>query len=413
MNVIKKLLKPYKGLPKEIYIIFVAKIINAMGCFVFPLLTIILREKIGLSKADTGLWITISGALFVPAAALGGKLADMIGRKKVIVCFDMLAAILYIICGFMPADMNMIYVLLAASACMSCAGPAHDSLIADITVPENRSNAYALTYMGWNIGFAIGPALGGILYKKSLMLVFIGDAITALLSLMLIILFVKETIGRTKEEITDEKRVLEKQEKGSVIKVLLKRPILIYFALICFGYNFTYSQWGFMMPMHTLQEFGAKAGPAYYGFMASFNGIVVMLFTPLVVSLLNKTKPIRKMVIGGVLYAVGFGMLGVLHTLPFFFVAVWVFTLGEIVMSISTTPFIADHTPASHRGRMSAVMPMIYGAGYSFGPLIMGQVLSIITIETGWLALGLLTLGATYLMRRLEKKAEVDTVVEV
>ncbi|WP_242960871.1 hypothetical protein [Clostridium peptidivorans] len=50
MKYLKQLIEPYVGLPKEIYVIFVARIINAFGCFVMPLLTIILKDKIGLSE---------------------------------------------------------------------------------------------------------------------------------------------------------------------------------------------------------------------------------------------------------------------------------------------------------------------------------------------------------------------------
>jgi len=49
---IKELLRPYSNLPKEVYVIFVARIINAMGVLVFPLLTLILVKKIGLLDFD-------------------------------------------------------------------------------------------------------------------------------------------------------------------------------------------------------------------------------------------------------------------------------------------------------------------------------------------------------------------------
>ncbi len=72
----------YQGLRREVYIIFVAKIVNAMGCFVFPLLALILTDKIGLSKSETGKLMSLFGVLFIPASMIGGKLCDVIGRKK-------------------------------------------------------------------------------------------------------------------------------------------------------------------------------------------------------------------------------------------------------------------------------------------------------------------------------------------
>ncbi|MDF2545256.1 MAG: transporter [Anaerosolibacter sp.] len=405
MKYLKQLFTPYKGLPKEVYVIFVARIINALGCFVMPLMTIILKDSIGLSDQLTGVYISAAGLLFLPASMIGGKLADTIGRKKVIILFDSMAAVLYISCSFMIPSMKMIYVIMAAAACLVTAGPAHDSLMADITTPQNRESAYALSYMGWNLGFAIGPFVGGMLYEKYLPLVFLGDAVTALLSLSLVVLFIKETIHKTEEEITDESRVLEKREQGSIFSVLIKRPVLIYFALIIFGFNFVYSQWSFLIPIHMLEKFPAHKAE-YYGSLASFNGLIVILFTPLITYYFQKSKSIRRMVYGGFLYAIGFGMLGLFNGLVHFFISAFIFTLGEILLAISTAPFIANHTPASHRGRMSAVIPMIFGMGQTLGPIGMGQILTYTGIEPAWLLMGGIGMIFTILMFILEQKEE-------
>jgi len=402
---IKDLLSPYSGLPKEIYVIFVSRIVNAMGCFVMPLMTIIMTDKIGLSNEATGFYLSLNSFVYPLASILGGKLADSIGRKYLIIIFDTLAALLYLSCGFMTPSISLIYVILAASACMSVAGPSHDSLIADLTIPKNREGAYALSYLGWNIGYAVGPMLGGFLYRSYLPLVFIGDAVTALISISLIFLFVNETIGRTKEEISDESRRLEKREEGSIISVLFRRPILIYFAVIAFGYHFTYSQWAFLIPIQSMQNFGSM-GAQYFGWMASLNGLVVILFTPVLTKVTEKIAGMRKMVYGILLYAIGFGMLGVIYSLKYFFLSVFIFTLGEILLSISVTPFIVNHTPASHRGRMNAVLPTIMGIGYAIGPMTMGKVLNYLSVEGAWLILGGLTMVTAVLMFVLEKYDE-------
>ncbi len=399
---IKNLLSPYMGLPREVYIIFASRIVNAMGCFVMPLMTIIMTDKIGLSMEATGFYLSLNSLIFPLASMVGGKLADSFGRKGLIIIFGTLAALLYIACGFIEPSMTLIYVILAASACMSVAGPAHDSLIADLTTPENREGAYALTYLGWNIGFAVGPMLGGFLYRNYLPLVFIGDAITALMSLSLIFFFVKETIGKTKEEISDDSRKLERREEGSIISVLLRRPILLYFAVIAFGYHFAYSQWTFLMPIHSMQNFNAM-GAQYFGWMASLNGLVVIVFTPILTKVTESMKGMRKMVYGILLYAIGFGMLGVLNTLPYFFLSVFIFTLGEILLSISVMPFIVNHTPASHRGRMNAVLPTIMGMGYAIGPMTMGKILNHTSVESAWLVLGVMTGISAAFMFGLEK----------
>jgi MFS family permease len=195
---------------------------------------------------------------------------------------------------------------------------------------------------------------------------------------------------------------LERREEGSIISVLLRRPILIYFAVIAFGYHFAYSQWTFLMPIHSMQNFDSM-GAQYFGWMASLNGLVVILFTPILTKVTEKMMGMRKMVYGILLYAVGFGMLGILNSLPYFFLSVFIFTLGEILLSISVTPFIVNHTPASHRGRMNAVLPTIMGMGYAIGPLTMGKILNYSSIENAWLILGGLTAITAFLMFALEK----------
>lgn len=402
MKRIRDLLSPYRGMPKEIYVIFISRIVNAMGCFVMPLMTIIMTDRIGLSMEATGFYLSLNSMIYPLASMIGGKLADSYGRKGLIIVFDTIAALLYMTCGFMEPSMSLIYVVLGASACMSIAGPAHDSLIADLTTPDNREGAYALSYMGWNLGFALGPTLGGFLYRRYLPLVFIGDALTALMSISLIFFFIKETIGRTREEITDESRKLERREEGSIISVLLRRPILLYFSLIAFGYHFAYSQWNYLMPMHSMQNFG-QLGAQYFGWMASLNGLVVIIFTPILTKLTERTKGMRKMVFGILLYSAGFGMLGVLNLLPHFFLSVFIFTLGEILLSISVMPFIVNHTPASHRGRMNAVLPTIMGMGYAIGPMVMGKVLNHTTIESAWLLVGGIALVSALFMLLLER----------
>ncbi|MCY6485035.1 MFS transporter [Clostridium aestuarii] len=398
---IEKLLNPYKGLPKEIYILFIARIINAAGAFIFPLLTLIFTKKLGMSNAQAGIFVTICGSLFLPSSIIGGKLTDTFGRKKVIVTLDTLAALSYITAALVGTSTKMIPFIMLASIFMGMSDPAHSAIIADLTTPKNRDGAYSLSYMGFNLGFSIGPILGGLLFENHLKLLFIGDAITALIATILIFLFIKETLHKTHENIGDD-RNLEKRVEGSIFKVLLSRPILIWFSLIMFGYSFVYSQWSFMYPMYVEQSF-VNEGAKLYGKLASFNGIIVITMTPAITLFLSKVKNIRRIFYGGIFYAVGFGMLGFANTKLAFFCSVFIFTIGEITIVISSTPFIINNTPASHRGRMNAILPLIMGFGHTIGPLIMGFVLKSSSTAFGWKIVGLVMIIFTLFMFILEK----------
>ncbi|MEL1135662.1 MFS transporter [Desulfitobacterium sp. THU1] len=395
------MLNPYRGMPREIYVIFVARIINAIGAFVGPLMTIIMTQSIGLSEGKAGFYLSLLGVVCLVSSLSGGKLVDRFGRKSIIVLFTVLAAVAYFGIGFMEPTEDMIHFIIVAAAFSATTKPAYDSLIADLTTPANRSGAYALSYLGWNIGFAIGPILGGFLYRHHLSWLFFAESIAIFVTVSLIFIFIPETLGKTREEIQDEERYLERCVEGSIFKVIRQRPLLIFFALIMCGYNFTYSQWSFMLPMQIMKDYPIM-GAQYFGFLAAFNGFIVMVFTPIVTRFAGHLPYLQRAVIGGMLYAVGFGMIGILHSLELLFLWAFIFTLGEIVLAITVSPFIADNTPASHRGRMTSTLAIISDAGYTLGPLGMGIALTYINMATGWIALGVSALMFTALMKMLE-----------
>lgn len=398
MKYIKKIFTTYEGLPREIYIIAIARFINAVGLFIFPLLTLLLTKKIGINEAETGFWIAVSGFSSIPMSIIGGKLTDILGRKKLVIYPNIIASILFGTCAFIEPSMLMVYIIIIAGSILHSSWPAMNSLIADITTPDNRNESFSLSYLGNNLGFAFGPFIGGLLFKNHLKLFFLIDAGTTLLSTILIAYFIKETLF-TAEETTD--RILEKSVTGTALSVLIKRPIILIFSFLLLGYHFVYAQWSFLMPIH-LERLFVDEGAKLFGTFASLNGIVVIIFTPIITNVFSKISNLKKTVIAGLFYTFGFGILGFIEMKFAFFLSVVIFTLGEILLVISTMPFLANHTPVSHRGRVNSIINIIMGLGYMGGPIIVGNLLSYISIATTWKLVGLVALISAFFLYILD-----------
>lgn len=389
-----KFFDPYKGLSREIYILALGRMINAAGSFVFPLITLILTIKIGVNKTDAGYIISAAGIFFMLSGVVGGKLTDCFGRKKIIITFNLLGSICYLIAACLGTSIYLVPTVILAGSLMGIAGPASGGLIADITTPETRDGAYSLFYMAINVGFTISPIIGALLLKNYLWLLFLLDGITCLISVLLIFIFISEPIHKVKEKLGEDRKYEEHME-GSIFKVLLERPIIIFFALVMFGYNFVYSQLSFLYPIHVSKIIPSN-GASFYAMLISFNAIIVITMTPIITKLISGKKPIKRIFLGGMFYTIGFGMLGFISTISFLYISIIIITLGEIVITISSAPFVVNHTPASHRGRMDAVLPIIMGIGFTIGPAIMGIILKFTTIVNGWRFIGLVMLTYTF-----------------
>lgn len=372
--------KEYFHLPGHIYALVVSKTINSLGNFILPLLTLILTQKIGLNEGDAGFYLLVLSISYVPGLLLGGILSDKFGRKRVIIIFHGLAAIIFLGCGFIKPSMAMVFLLIFGSSLLAASLPAYDALTADLTNSENRKRTFSLLIMGHNLGFAIAPVIGGFLFKRFLPLVFIIDALSTFISVFLIATFVKENSGKhLHKEVTKE----IKHGTKNAFEFLLKKPIILYFSLLLFCYNFAYSQWAFTLPIQLVKLFNDN-GSNVYGLLAGFNGILILIFSPIITKKTLKTIPLKVIAAGGLFYCAAFAILSVSSTLPLFYIVVFVMTIGEIMITVNNSTFIASITPPEYRGVVNAAFQIIFGAGFALGPLIVGRGLKYISITNSW-----------------------------
>jgi MFS family permease len=394
-----ELLGPYRGLGKSIYVIFIASIINSVGNFVMPFLTIYLTQNLNLSKQDAGKLVMLAAIAVVPGSIIGGKLCDKHGRKGILIIFQALSALCFLPCAFLKDSSFVPWLLVGAAFFGGAASPAHMAVVTDLTNEKNRKSAYSLLYLGNNLGFALGPMIAGLLYKNHLPWIFIGDTLTTLVSLLLVTLYVKET-KPDKNQIESSHKYLganEKAEKGSMVQVLLKRPQLLVFSGIMIVYSFVASQYTFSIPIQVNEIFKID-GPRLFGMLMSVNAITVVTLTPVITHITIKYKPTATVFIGGLLYAVGFGMIYIIESLPMFIVSTIIWTLGEILVNTSSGVYVANNTPISHRGRFNSILPLIMGTGYAIAPYLAGGFMDSHGVRTVWILNFILSIGSAVLI---------------
>lgn len=352
-----------------------------MGSFIMPLLTLILTQKLGNTKSDAGGMISFLILTEAPCLILGGKLADSIGRKRIIVICSLAGAFFYILCGLLPHSNSMVWFIVLASDIYTITFPSFNAMLADLTKPENRRSAFSLMYFGINVGMSVSAIIGGMLFKDHLQLLFLLDAATTIGYTAVIALNVPETFRRRqKEENTSE----PPPEKHSLYGALKCVPILVVFILLLFSYDFCYSQWNFMLPAQFGDMFG-QDGARLFSILCSANCFTVIFLTPVVTSLSHRFRPLAIVAAGGFLYFTAYLGFALGNGLALFFFFGELFTLGEIITTIQIEAFVTGHSPADCRGRISAFENFIRGSASAWGPFVMGRVLTATGYKISWL----------------------------
>lgn len=411
---IKQHILVYKGLPRDIYILFIATVINKIGGFIAPLMTLILTVKIGFSTTDAGLFSTISMLSQAPFIMWGGQLADKYGSKKVIVILQFLGAITYIVCGLMEPSFTLAIMLIVASNVYAMASPAFNAMVPVITPAPLVKNAYSLMYLGINLGLAVGPAIGGALFNNHLSLLFILNAAGTILSTVFILFFFssKHKSDVPLPQTETEQTPVQSNKSDSIFFFLYQNPGLLVFSIIMLVFNFCYIQWTFLLPLQAVDIF-KENGASVFSFLLSANAIIVILLTPVLTSLTQKAHPLKSIFIGGIFYFISYIMFAFNGFMATFIFAVVIMTIGEILISINTNNYIAIMTPKKYLGRAISILFVVTGAGYAIGPAVIGKIVELTSYTNAWFLIAAIMVGgivSMYFVRRLEKACVVESL---
>ena len=399
----KQLITQYAGLKKEIYILFIGKLVTAMGSFVWPMLTFFLTTKLGLSDGTATFMMATASVLSFPAALLGGKLADRFSRKWIIIIFDCVTVSLYLLAAVLPLSMVTALLLFAAGLFQTIEGPAYDALNADYSTTTQREKAYSLSYLGFNLGFIVGASVSGLLFEKFVRLAFCLNGLAVFTSTVLIFFFVhaKNAISEDAKSLQTNYSEYEQPmaENISVLKILRSRSVLIFMLLVGCVASMPQYLVGVLLPLQ-LKETMGQTGATIYGYLNSLNGFVVIVFTPILTIFLKRITEIPKVILGMLLFVGGIALFSVETAVAVLFVGMFVFTLGEVVTVLGSNPYISRRVPASHRGRVGGISSVLHSVFSSFTQYL----ISFMLIWTGsnyrllWLIFGIcgLTAAALY-----------------
>jgi MFS family permease len=386
--------------PSQFWILFGGMLVNAAGSsLIFPFFTLYVRQRFGVSMATIGVAIGAMAAVGLISGALGGALADRFGRKMLMVGGLILAGVASFTMGVVDSLAAFVAVAVFINFILPLSRPASEAMVADLVEPEKRARAYGLMRVAFNLGVAIGPAVGGFLAESSYFTLFVGDAITSLIFAFIILFFIAET----KPEVAEEERAAH----GAGYGPLLRDTPFLAFSLISVAVVIVYAQMNSTWPVFMKENYGITE--RQYGLMMSLNAAMVVLFQLPITSFTERYARTTMLALAAVLYGIGFGLVGFVSTALLFALAIAIWTVGEMVHVPVSQAYVADVAPEDMRGRYMGAAGLTWGVGWSLGPLLAGLMMDLGDPHYVWygcLILGLIAAVAFLWLGRWQSKSQ-------
>jgi MFS family permease len=356
-----------RQLPPRVWIVSVGSLVNRTGNFlpVFIVLYLVSKHH---SAGIAGLVLGASGLGNVLGNAIGGLLADRIGRRWTI-------ALSAFVTSGLTACVPLVVNLVALVGLVGLIGtasqiyrPAAAALLVDGMDPQRRLAAFGLFRLGMNVGAAVGGVLGGLLAARSFSWLFYGNAIASLAFGVITVLLVRDAPRR--EDQAKQREPEDPPAKTGYLVALADRR-LRRFLTMTFVAEFVYIQCTVGLPLHVTS---AGLSAADYGLLIGLNGLLVVLFELPVTGAISRRRPGYVLALGNVFTGVGLALTFFADSMVWLSATVLLWTAGEMLYASMAAAYLSGLAPPHLVGRYQGIYGAAINAGTGLGPLIGGLV---------------------------------------
>jgi MFS family permease len=385
----KKIKKGYKEYPKPFKVLVLATFIDRLGGFLlFPFFAVYIIERFGVGMTQVGFLFSMFAGGSIIGSTLGGALADKYGRRSMVLLGLISSGIGSILMGIVD-DLIIFFIVAAILGVLGdLGGPARQAMVVDLLPKDLQTEGFGLLRVAVNVSATIGPIFGGFLASESYMLLFIADATSSLITALIVFI----TIPETKPEKQDDKPEESVMKTMIGYKEVFKDSVYIMFLAVSIITVLVYMQLYSTLSVFllTVYEFPKEN----FGILVAMNALMVVLFQFWITKRTSKYAPMKMMALGTLLYMIGFGMYGFISEVYLFFVAMFILTVGEMIVIPVSQAAVALFAPEDKRGRYMAIYGFSWSIPNLFGVVVAGLVMDYIGPNWVWYITGILSLIA-------------------
>ncbi|MCW4008168.1 MAG: MFS transporter [Candidatus Bathyarchaeota archaeon] len=232
---IRKMFSDYSGMPKEAKYLIYASIMPAIAYgLIFTDISYFLTVIQGLPADFTGLVISTMGISTFVASIFLGMLADVYGRKKMLIVGNLLASIILTVLALTTDPVLLIGAAILEGVSEAAVTASSSALLADKVENEKRTSLFSLYGFVQNLAFALGSfavpfviffELVGFTDKDSHIILY---ALIAILGALSTLIMLKVSESKKLKSKADETGLLPRKSMNVLLKYVLSGAILAF-----------------------------------------------------------------------------------------------------------------------------------------------------------------------------------------
>ena len=356
----------YSGLSRSMWWLALVIFINRSGTMVIPFLTVYLTHS-GYTLAQAGYVMGAFGLGSILGAFLGGRLTDKFGHFYVQVFSLLLNGVLFLVLGQMRTLPQFIICIFILSSLGEAFRPANSAAIAAYSNDSNRTRCYSLNRLAINLGWAVGPAIGGILASVSYALLFWVDGLTCILAALLLYAVFIRSQAAPVEKIKRSEEM--KGDSAHRDKIFLTGMFYVFLVGLCFFQMFS------IVPVYYKEQL--HLNEATIGWLLAMNGLIIVLVEMvLVYKLENRSNVIIYLTTGAFMIGASFLFLNIAPLLYVALTSMILITVGEMLLFPFMNNFWVKRSTEQNRGQYAAVYTMSFSAAIVLAPTLASQLAS-------------------------------------
>ncbi len=380
--IIRQYAASFSGLSAQVWSLGLMMFVNRLGSLILPFLALYTTQELGWTKGQAGISMGFYGFGGLLGALAGGWLVDRFGVFFVMFYSLLCSGFAYMSLLLFTDFYSLTAALFVTAFMADTLRPAVMTSVSLLSDDKTRTRGISLMRMAFNLAFAIGPALGGLLIAwADYFWIFIVDGMTCLFASMLL-LYLLPVLKRYKG---NGNRV---PGAFGIVKILRQDRAFVFLLLSSVVMLISFFQLLFTLPLY-LKEVWAFSEQAV-GYFFAVNGFLVFVFEmPLVHAVERKWRLFPSLATGAVMIGVGLLCLSLpWASLAVLFLYLLLVSIGEIISFPFITSIAIRGATQEAMGKYMGLVSMMFSLAFLLAPVIGTQLVEHIGYNLSWVLLG-------------------------